>query len=123
MRTPSLNVRCQGLGGARDVPGGLLLPALVAVLEVPGLRDRREDVGLLVEHFRGEVNRRSDLGLDITGISHDAMAILEGDHWPGNVRELEDSYDIVSHCLVWDEPGTMRLVCVEGGPKHSHSTG
>lgn len=34
-------------------------------------------------------NRCSDLGLDITGISRDAMASLEGDHWPGNVRELE----------------------------------
>ena len=60
-----------------------------AVLEVPPLRERREDIALLVEHFRGEVNERAGLGLDIAGVDRDAMAILEGDDWPGNVRELE----------------------------------
>ena len=60
-----------------------------AVLEVPPLRHRREDIALLVEHFRGEVNERGGLGLDIRGVDRDAMAILEGDDWPGNVRELE----------------------------------
>jgi DNA-binding NtrC family response regulator len=60
-----------------------------AVLEVPALRDRREDIALLVEHFRGEVNERAGLGLDIRGVDRGAMAILEGDDWPGNVRELE----------------------------------
>ena len=60
-----------------------------AVLEVPPLRDAREDIALLVEHFRGEVNQRAGLGLDIRGVNRDAMGILEGDEWPGNVRELE----------------------------------
>ena len=60
-----------------------------AVLEVPPLRARREDIALLVEHFRLEVNDGDGLGLDITGVSREAMAILEGDDWPGNVRELE----------------------------------
>ncbi len=59
------------------------------MLEVPLLRAPRDDIALLVEHFRGEVNRRPDLGLDIAGVGRDAMAILEGDDWPGNVRELE----------------------------------
>jgi DNA-binding NtrC family response regulator len=59
------------------------------VLEVPPLRERREDIALLVEHFRREVNRRADFGIDIAGVGRDAMAILEGDDWPGNVRELE----------------------------------
>ena len=60
-----------------------------AVLEVPPLRERREDIALLVEHFRSEVNDGDGLGLDITGVTREAMAILEGDDWPGNVRELE----------------------------------
>jgi len=42
-----------------------------------------------VEHFRGEVNQRAGLGLDIEGVDRDGMAILESDDWPGNVRELE----------------------------------
>jgi DNA-binding NtrC family response regulator len=60
-----------------------------AVLEVPPLRERREDIGLLVEHFRVSVNRGDGLGLDIKGVAREAMAVLEGDDWPGNVRELE----------------------------------
>ena len=60
-----------------------------AVLEMPPLRERRDDIALPVEHFRSEVNDGDGLGLDITGVTRDAMAILEGDDWPGNVRELE----------------------------------
>jgi len=60
-----------------------------AVLEVPPLRDRREDIALLVEHFRDEVNQSDDLGLEIKGLTRDARVLLEGDDWPGNVRELE----------------------------------
>jgi DNA-binding NtrC family response regulator len=57
------------------------------VLRVPPLRDRREDIALLVEHFRREINRRWRLGVE--GITLEAMARLEGHAWPGNVRELE----------------------------------
>ena len=82
-----------------------------AVLEVPPLRDRREDIALLVEHFRGEVNERAGLGLDIKGVDRDVMAILEGDDWPGNVRELEA---VVKRAMVrrrggWVTPGDIVL--------------
>jgi DNA-binding NtrC family response regulator len=53
-----------------------------AVLEVPPLRMRREDIGLLVEHFRAAVNRRDGFGLDIRGVTREAMATLESDDWP-----------------------------------------
>jgi DNA-binding NtrC family response regulator len=57
------------------------------VVKVPRLRDRREDIALLVEHFRRELNRR--WGLAVDGISPPAVARLEAHPWPGNVRELE----------------------------------
>jgi DNA-binding NtrC family response regulator len=60
-----------------------------AVLDVPPLRERREDIVLLVEHFRSEVNQDPQLALGIKGVSRDAMEMLERDDWPGNVRELE----------------------------------
>jgi DNA-binding NtrC family response regulator len=75
-----------------------------AVLEVPPLRARREDIALLVEHFRGEVNRRDGLGLNIEGVTREAMAILEGDDWPGNVRELEA---VVKRAMVHRHAGRM----------------
>ena len=57
-------------------------------LRVPPLRERAEDVPLLVQHFRlrfAQKNRK-----DIQGITHDALDALLGYHWPGNVRELEN---------------------------------
>jgi len=81
------------------------------VLDVPPLRARRDDVALLVEHFRGEVNEGDGLGLDIKGVTRDAMAILEGDDWHGNVRELEA---VVKRAMVrrrarWVTPGDLVL--------------
>ena len=60
-----------------------------AVLEVPPLRDRRDDIEILVEHFRKEANLRPDSGLDIRGFTDEALMVLVSDDWPGNVRELE----------------------------------
>jgi DNA-binding NtrC family response regulator len=57
------------------------------VLEVPPLRERQEDIPLLVEHLRRQANAR--YGLTIDGIAASAMARLVAYPWPGNVRELE----------------------------------
>jgi DNA-binding NtrC family response regulator len=57
------------------------------VLEVPPLRERRDDIPLLVEHVRRQVTTRH--GLRIDGVTDDALRRLAGYPWPGNVRELE----------------------------------
>jgi transcriptional regulator with PAS, ATPase and Fis domain len=58
----------------------------VITVVLPPLRDRREDIPLLVEHFLAEVTRTSDHKT----ISEDAVKALERHHWPGNVRELRN---------------------------------
>jgi DNA-binding NtrC family response regulator len=58
-----------------------------AVVEVPPLRARREDIPLLVEHFLEAANRGE--GLEVEGVNREAMAVLEAEDWPGNVRELD----------------------------------
>ena len=60
----------------------------VVSIVLPPLRDRREDIPLLVEHFLEKYRRR--LSKDIFGIDDEAMARLEAYPWPGNVRELEN---------------------------------
>lgn len=60
----------------------------VLFLKVPPLRERVEDIPLLVYHFIDKYNRQ--LGRRIEGISDEAMEILKRHNWPGNVRELEN---------------------------------
>jgi two-component system response regulator AtoC len=59
----------------------------VVVINLPPLRERKEDIPLLAEHFLREHALRN--GKDISHISPDAMALLSEHDWPGNVRELE----------------------------------
>ena len=60
----------------------------VVPIELPALRDRRDDIPLLVSAFIDKYNER--LGRSATGISPEAMAVLKGYGWPGNIRELEN---------------------------------
>jgi len=56
---------------------------------VPSLRERKEDIPLLVEYFL-EITR-TKLKKNVTGISDDALRFLMKQSWPGNVRELENA--------------------------------
>jgi two-component system response regulator AtoC len=60
----------------------------VFALHLPALRERREDIPLLVEHFLLRMNAR--MGLAVEGTSPEAMRLLVDHDWPGNVRELEN---------------------------------
>ena len=60
----------------------------VVRLEVPPLRQRREDIPLLVDHFL--TNFRQRLGKSVRRVEDDALEQLVAYRWPGNVRELEN---------------------------------
>jgi transcriptional regulator with PAS, ATPase and Fis domain len=84
----------------------------VIAITLPPLRERREDLPLLVEHFLEqlsiEMNRRID------GLSADAMRLLMEHTWPGNVRELRNVLERAAvvasgHVL---EPGDLGLIAV-----------
>jgi two-component system response regulator AtoC len=57
-------------------------------LAVPALRDRREDIPLLVDHFFAHF--RDTLGKPLHGIADEVLDRLVGYAWPGNIRELEN---------------------------------
>jgi DNA-binding NtrC family response regulator len=61
---------------------------VVFPIELPPLRDRREDIPLLVEHFLDKHAR--DAGKHIARVDPRAMEALVNHGWPGNVRELEN---------------------------------
>ena len=57
-------------------------------IEIPPLRQRREDIPLLVEHFIRKAN--AELGRQVRDVTPEAMMRLMAHPWPGNVRELEN---------------------------------
>ena len=74
----------------------------VVPIEVPLLRDRTEDIPLLVEFFIKKFN--SELNRKVEGISRQALGILTAHTWPGNIRELEN---IIERIMVMREAGVI----------------
>ncbi|MEW5965549.1 MAG: nitrogen regulation protein NR(I) [Pseudomonadota bacterium] len=70
-------------------------------LRLPALRERREDIPLLVRHFMQKSAR--ELGMEAKGVSEAAMKTLVGLPWSGNVRQLEN----VCHYLTVMAPGQV----------------
>jgi PAS domain S-box-containing protein len=67
----------------------------VVEIKLPPLRDRRDDIPLLLEHFRDKFNVK--FKKNIEGVSADVLKALNKYSWPGNVRELEHA---VEHAFV-----------------------
>ncbi|SKC70557.1 sigma-54 interaction domain-containing protein [Maledivibacter halophilus] len=60
-------------------------------IEIPSLKERKDDILLLAEVFLKKANRK--LGKKVSGFSKDAKEILEFYHWPGNIRELRNAIE------------------------------
>ncbi|MCD8186593.1 MAG: sigma-54 dependent transcriptional regulator [Rikenellaceae bacterium] len=61
----------------------------VFTVTLPPLRERHEDIPLLVDYFIDKHNRM--MNLQITGITREAMALIKNYDWPGNVRDLDNA--------------------------------
>ena len=81
----------------------------VIPIHIPSLRERVEDIPLLVAHFLQKFGKA--LGKDVRGVSQEALALLEQYHWPGNIRELEN---VVERALVL---GTGEVLTGESLPE------
>src|SRR5580765_1153887 len=75
----------------------------VIPIQLPPLRERREDIPLLARHFLERFRKSMEKG--IAGISPEALRNLEAYDWPGNVRELENTIE--------------RAIALEAGPEIS----
>jgi len=60
----------------------------VIKIDLPSLRERKEDIPLLVKHFLDTYNKENKK--EITGVSKDVMEVFANYDWPGNIRELEN---------------------------------
>lgn len=70
----------------------------VIPLEIPPLRDRKDDIPILLYSFLNEYNKK--LGKNIVKIDDNAMEIMKEYNWPGNVRELKN---IVERIAIFSE--------------------
>lgn len=70
----------------------------VVGIYLPPLRDRREDIPLLVEHFIKKYNRQ--MGKNYVGVSDKAMTILMDYDWKGNIRELQN---VIERAVIFAE--------------------
>lgn len=77
------------------------------LLTIPPLRERREDIGLLLEHFIENFNER--LKRDIKGVTREVMDSFLEYEWPGNVRELEHMIESAVNFIDGDTIGMEDL--------------
>jgi transcriptional regulator with GAF, ATPase, and Fis domain len=74
-------------------------------ITMPPLRDRLDDIPLLVEHYVNKISRR--MGKSIEIIPAAVMNALQNYHWPGNVRELEN---VLERAVINSSGPKLRLV-------------
>ncbi|MFZ0388961.1 MAG: sigma-54 dependent transcriptional regulator, partial [Calditrichia bacterium] len=76
----------------------------VIPLEVPPLRERRDDIPLLISHFLDKFNKQFNKEIDV--IEDDAMESLQNYQWQGNIRELEN---LVERAVVLNKSGRLTV--------------
>jgi PAS domain S-box-containing protein len=87
----------------------------VVTLHLPALRDRREDIPLLIDHFVDEFN--TVRGRAVRGVSEDVLQVLMRHDFPGNIRELEN---ILEYAFILCNAGFIQI---EHLPEYLHPVG
>lgn len=82
----------------------LLYRLNIFTISVPPLRERKDDIPLLVEHFIQKYNQQ--MGLEVKNISQSAITYLQNYDWPGNVRDLENA---IQSAMILAKNGVIRL--------------
>jgi two-component system, NtrC family, response regulator PilR len=100
---------------AKAVADGVLREDLyyrlnVIPIHLPPLRERTQDIPILVAYFIGRIAK--DVNKPVRGISPDALSVLERYHWPGNIRELEN---VIERAIVL---GSGEQIAVDALPAH-----
>jgi formate hydrogenlyase transcriptional activator len=111
-RTIKVNVRLVA-ATSRDLPamveqrefrGDLYYRLNVFPLISPPLRERSDDIPLLVEYFVARFAER--LGRKVRRVDRQTMDLLQAYHWPGNIRELQN---VIERAVILAESGTLRI--------------
>ena len=74
-------------------------------ITMPPLRQRQDDIPMLVNHFVTKFNHK--IGKMIDTVSKDTLNILQGYHWPGNVRELES---VIERAVIVSQGSALQVL-------------
>jgi formate hydrogenlyase transcriptional activator len=74
-------------------------------ITIPPLRQRREDIPLLVNHFVAKFNKK--MGKKIDSVSKETLSTLQEYHWPGNVRELES---VIERAVITSQGKALQIL-------------
>lgn len=77
----------------------------VISIHIPPIRERKEDIPVLVEHFMKKISAKE--GISLQGISTGALDQFKNYDWPGNIRELENALERASNFI--DEDGIIKI--------------
>lgn len=76
----------------------------VVGIHLPPLRERKEDIPLLVEHFIRKYN--AEMGKHCVGVSDDVMRLLMSHDWKGNIREMQN---VIERAVIFSEDDVIRM--------------
>ena len=105
----------------REFRGDLYYRLNIFPLAVPPLRERSDDIPLLVEYFAARFGER--LGRKVSRIDRQTMELLQAYHWPGNIRELQN---VIERSVILAEGGILRIdpsVLETAGSRAAHTAG
>jgi transcriptional regulator with GAF, ATPase, and Fis domain len=74
-------------------------------ITIPPLRQRKEDIPLLVNHFVAKFNKKT--GKKIETVAKETLNALQGYHWPGNVRELES---VIERAIITSQGTALQVL-------------
>jgi two-component system response regulator PilR (NtrC family) len=90
----------------------------VIPIHLPPLRERREDITPLAEHFVAKY--REQMGKSVTGLSPEALRWLEAGDWPGNVRQLEN---VIERAVALERGALIQLSSLPAEPRPKPNNG
>ena len=113
------NKNLEELVASRDFREDLYYRLSVIPITIPPLRERREDITLLINHFLARFNQ--DKRRLVKGFSRESLEILRNYNWPGNVRELENLVERMVTIMEsgFITPENLPERYLSGGPKTS----
>ncbi|HDY70506.1 MAG TPA: sigma-54-dependent Fis family transcriptional regulator, partial [Nitrospirae bacterium] len=76
----------------------------VVTVHLPSLRERRQDIPLLVEYFLRKIGKRIDKRVD--AVSDEVMKVFMSSQWPGNVRQLQN---VLEHSIILCRGSTITI--------------